>query len=244
MNLRSITKHLSLRPLALKYTVLGCGLAGLGLYRLLYATGVDGRGLLAAGHPAWAALCILSLLAGALAAWNVARFKGTVRFPRSLPGCVGCGLAAVAALFTALDNLSQGYLVYAVPAMLAAPALCAVAVCRLQGRRGNFLLHVVVCVYFALQLLKLYQFNSTGPQVQNYLFQMLACIALTVTAYQLALCDLGRGQRRWLWAAALSAGYLCLVSLGSSGTGLFLTGAAWAFTALPAPGKARKPREE
>ena len=109
--------------------------------------------------------------------------------------------------------------------------------CRLQGRRPNFLMHAVICIHFTLQLLKIYQANSFQPQFQDYLFQILACIALAVTGYQLAAADLGRGSRCWLWTAGLAAAYLCILSLGSSATGLFVTGGAWAFTATMLPAR-------
>ena len=245
MNLQSILNACTLRPARLKLAALGGGLAGLGLYRLLYAVGLDGRGLLKSGHFAWVLLCLLSVLTAALFLVNTLKIRGAGGKPlHSVPAAAACIAAALGALFTGASHISGGRLLYAVAAALAILSFGAAALCRLQGRRPNFLLHVVICVYFAMHLLELYQTSSTDPQIQDYFFQMLACIALTVTAYQLASFDLGRGQRRWLCLAALSALYLCLVSLGSSGTGFYLTGAAWAFTALPAPRRRKKQEEE
>ena len=244
MNLQSILNTCTLRPARLKLAVLGGGLAGLGLYRLLYAVGVDGRGLLKSGHFAWVLLCLLSVLAAGLLAVNTLRIKGVGGRPaHSIPAAAACAAAALAAGSAGISHLGSAFF-YAIPAFLAVPAFVIVAVCRIQGRRPNFLLHVVICIYFALELLKLYQTCSTEPQIQDYFFQMLACIALTVTAYQLASFDLGRGQRRWLCLSALSALYLCLVSLGSGDAGFYLTGAAWAFTALPVSRRRKKQAEE
>ena len=240
MNLQSILKSISLRPAMLKRVIPGCGAAAFVLYRLLYATGVDGRGLLKSGHFAWVLLCILSIAAGVVIIAGAGQLRGgDVKFRRSLPAAVCCALAAVSTLFTGLGNLWGGYLIYAIPAFLAAFGFGAVALCRLRGRRPNFLMHVVICIHFTLQLLKLYQANSFDPQIQGYLFQLLACIALAVTGYQLAAADLGRGSRRWLWTAGLSAVYLCILCLGSSASGLFVTGGAWAFTALMVPMRKR-----
>ena len=127
--------------------------------------------------------------------------------------------------------------------MLAAAAFVAVTFCRFLGRRPNFLMHAVICIHFLLQLLKLYQANSFDPQMQDYFFQILACIALAFTAYQLALADLGRSSRRWLWVSGMSAVYLCMLTMGSSATGLFLTGAAWAFTTILIPRRKREQAE-
>ena len=244
MNLQSILKPISLRPALLKKAVLGGGAAAFGLYRLLYAAGIDGRGLLRSGHFAWVLLCILSIAAGVVIFAGASQLRGgDVKFRRSIPAAICCVLAMAGTLFTGLNDLWGGYLFYALPAFLAVFGFAATALCRLQGRRPNFLMHAVICIHFTLQLLKAYQINSYHPQVQDYLFQLLACIALAVTAYQLAAADLSRGSRRWLWTAGLAATYLCALSLGSSDTGLFLTGGAWAFTALMVPMRKRESTE-
>ena len=244
MNLQSILKPISLRPAMLKRVVLGGGAVAFGLYRLLYATGIDGRGLLKSGHFAWVLLCILSVAMGAVIFASASQLRGgDVRFRKSLPAAVCCGLALVSTVFTGLSDLWGGYLIYAVPAFLAACAFAAVTLCRLRGRKPNFGMHSLICIHFTLQLLKLYQANSFHPQFQDYIFQILACVALAVTGYQLAAADLGRGSRRWLWTAGMAAVYLCTLSLGSSATGIFLTGGAWAFTALMVPMRKREPVE-
>ena len=236
MNLQSIIKSITLQPSALKRVIPCCGAAAFGLYRLLYAIGMDGRGLLKSWHFSWVLLCILSIAVGAVILASTAGLsQGDPRFRRSLPAAACCVLAAVSSLFTGLGCLWNGQLAYAIGAMLAAAAFVAVAFCRSLGRRPNFLMHAVICIHFILQLLKLYQANSFDPQIQDYLFQILAVIALAFTAYLLASADLGRGSRRWLWVAGMSAVYLCMLSLGSSNTGLFFTGALWAFTTLLTP---------
>ena len=240
MNLQSVLKSISLRPGMLKRVVLGGGAVAFGLYRLLYATGIDGRGLLKSGHFAWVLLCILSVAMSVVIFASASQLRGgDTKFRRSLPAAVCCGLALVSAVFTGLHNLWGGYLIYAVPAFLAACGFAAVTLCRLRGRKPNFGMHALICIHFTIQLLKLYQANSFQPQFQDYLFQILACVALAVTAYQLAAADLGRGNRRWLWTAGMAAVYLCALSLGSSATGLFLTGGAWALTSLIIPVRKR-----
>ena len=233
MNIQSITKKLSLRPRALKYTVLGCGAAGFGLYRLLYATGVDGRGLLISNHPAWVSLCILSLALGVVILCSTAGIRGTgSRFPRSIPAGIGCALAAAASASGAWNGWMEGYILYGLPALLAAAAFAIVAFCRFSGLKPYFLLHVVICIHFAMQMLKIYQGCSFDPQVQGYLFQLLACIGMTLTAYQLAHFDLGKGSHRWLWTVGLCTVFLCAVSVGTSESGTYLAGGVWAFTNL------------
>lgn len=244
MNLQSILKTISLRPPVLKRVIPCCGAAAFLLYKLLYVLGVDGRGLLKNGHFAWVLLCILSVAVGTLILVSTARLPdGESRFRRSLPAAACAALAAISTLAAGFVSLFSGLPIYALPTLLAAACFAAVTLCRFQGRQPNFLMNVVICIHFILQLLQLYRSSSFDPQVQNYFFQMLACIALAATAYQLAAANLGKGSRRWLWVAAMSAVYLSILSLGSSATGLFLTGAAWAFTALPTPVRKREQAE-
>lgn len=241
MNLQSILKPIAPRPTFLKRAVPVCGAAAFVLYRLFYATGVDGRGLLVRGHYAWVSLWVLTAAVALLILLGASQLQGTdARFRRSVPAGICCVLAAAGTALTGLAHLGSGQMTYAVGAFLGAAGFAVSAVCRFMGRRPNFVMHTLVCIHYILQMLVYYQANSFDPQLQGYLFQLLACIALAVTAYQLAAADLGRGSRRWLWTAALSAVYLCILSLGSIGSGIFLTGGAWAFTCLfvPRPKKA------
>ena len=90
MNLQSIMKTISLRPRKLKAVVLGSGLIGLELYRVLYAMGLDGRGLLKPGHPAWVGLIILSIAVGGLIFLSTASLRGSKgRLPSSVLAAVG-----------------------------------------------------------------------------------------------------------------------------------------------------------
>ena len=244
MNLQSMLNTITLRPTVLKRAVLGCGAAAFALYRLLYATGLDGRGLPKSGHFAWVLLCILSIAAGGLILLGAAPIRGgDARFRRSAPAGICCALAAVSCLLTGLGHLADEQPAYAIGALLAAAGFAVVTICRFMGRRPNFVMHAVICIHFILQLLVHYQANSFDPQLQDYLFQLLACIALAVTAYQLAAADLGRSSRRALWTAGLAAVYLCILSLGSSDTCFFVTGAAWAFTCLFVPRRKRNEAE-
>lgn len=244
MNLQSILQTISLRPPVLKRVIPCCGAAAFLLYKLLYVLGVDGRGLLKSGHFAWVLLCILSLAVGALILVSTARLpEGEVRFRRSLPAAVCAALAAISTLATGMVCLGSGLLLYAIPALAAAVCFAAVALGRFRGQKIHFLPNALLCVHFIFQLLQLYRSSSFDPQVQDYFFQMLACIALAVTAYQQAAAELGQGSRRWLWGAGMAAVYLSMLSLGSSSTGLFLTGAAWAFTAFPTPIRKREQAE-
>lgn len=237
-NTPSIPKFL--RPHILKQLTLGCGLAGLVLRLLLLAIGVDDKGLLVSGHFCWVALCVLSAAVGVVLLLGTRSMRSrTAAFPRSLPACLACAAAAASSVFTALGDFRNSYTLYAAAGIAAAAALAALAFCRGTGRKPAFWLNMVVCVHFALQMLKFYQICSFDPQIQNYFFQLLACIALTLTAYQLTACGMDRGSPRSLWFMGLATVYLCCVCLGGDNCAFFFTGGLWVFTSLRAP---RRPR--
>lgn len=233
----------------LKLILPACGGLALALRVLLFATGVDEKGLIVAAHPAWIGMLLLTAVAAAVIALSLRTLRGPAEyqagFPRSPIGAAGCGLGAVSAALAAFGHFRTGpilsypnllpmlsfYLSGAVM-ILAAAAFALVAFCRLGGRKPSFLLHCLICVYFAARLLELYQTWSFDPQLADYCFQLLACIALTMTAYQLALFDLDKGSHRKLWAWGLAAVYLCILCLGTADDLLFLAGGVWAFTNL------------
>lgn len=244
-----------LRPRMLKLLIPAAGLAGLLLRLLLNATGTDDKGLLRPWHPCWLLLLALTAAAALAIIAGTRPIRGSTAYRACFPGSVypaaGCVLAAVSAAVNAFAfwGSSAGPFVNPIAAAghyctgaaltLAPLALVAVALCRLKERKPNFLLHVVICLSFALQTLTLYQTWSFDPQIQHYCFQLLASIALTMTAYQLACFDTGKGSHRKLWLWGLAAVYLCCVSMAN---GLFfITGAAWAWTSLSALRRPRKP---
>lgn len=237
-----------LTPRNLKLLIPGCGIIGLLLRILLVSTGTDGKGLLVSFHPAWILLLALTcaVLAALLLSGSAIRGAADYRasFPRSVMAPAAGVLAAIAAIASLMRHL-RGDAVIAIPPnifttaaffltgavmVLAAAAFVLAGLCRLTERKVPFLLHVVICVWFAMEMLNLYQTWSFDPQIQDYCFQLFAAIALAMTAYQLASFDIGKGSHRKLWFWGLAATYLCCLCLNS---GLFyIAGAAWAWNNL------------
>lgn len=237
-----------LSPRNLKLLVPGCGILGLLLRLLLTATGIDGKGLLVSFHPAWIALLALTCAVFAALLLSGGSIRGAMdykaSFPRSIPAPVAGVLAAIGAIASLIRHL-HGDAVIAIPPnfmttalffltsavmVLAAASFVLAGLCRLTERKVPFLMHVAICVWFAIEMLNLYRTWSFDPQLHEYCFQLLACIALTMTAYQLACFDIDKGSHRKLWFWGLAATYLCCLCLTS---GLFyIAGAAWAWSNL------------
>ena len=220
------------------YLILGAGGLGFALQQLLYRLGQDEKGLLIHGH--WAGVSFLILTAAVL----VAIFCCTRSLPASgefsakvsVPGGIGCLLAAAALFFkspTLSDTLSKMELFTRLAAQL---SLCILAFCRFTGKKSHFLTHGLICLYLAVRMIGQYQNRSSDPQLMDYAFFLLAHVALMIFAYQLAAADAACGSPRSLWRWGLVALYLCCCAPCDRIGRLFLllTG-IWVFTSLCAP---------
>ena len=248
-----------LKPSHLRLLIPGCGLLGFVLRRLLAAAGTDGKGLIIPGHPAWIALLVLTAAVALVLAAALGQLRGPGTYRESFPGsgiaAAGCIPAALSAALAALGHFQAGpaitdgrvnlpgFYLFGAVMVLAAAAFLAAGSCRLTARKPFFLLHAAVCAWFALEMLTLYQTWSFDPQLQDYCFELFACIALAMTAYELAAFDLDQGSHRKLWFWGLAAAYLCCLSLTS---GLFFPACGlWALSALSTPRLRReRPRME
>lgn len=235
-----------LTPNKLKLLIPGCGVLGLALRLLIEAVAVDEKGLIITAHPALLALWALTAAAAIVLVLGVRSIRGPESyqeaFPGSIPATVAGTLAAITAVLAVKAHFQAGpvgavnfmgtiaFYLTGVLMELASVAFIVAAVGRLNGWQPKFLLHVAICIYFALKLLDLYRTWSFDPQLYDYCFQLLACIALTMTAYQLACFDLDKGSHRKLWFWGLAAAYLCWLS-AADGT-FFLAGALWSWTNL------------
>lgn len=232
----------SMKPNLLKLLTLSAGLLGLMLRLVLYATGIDNKGLLASGH--WAGTTVWILTAGVILGLLVLTRSITgpsqypIAYPRSIPAGLGCLVLAVAVLLSCLGEIasppdSMGTLIRWVLGFLTVVALAGLCVCRIAGAKPVFLLHGLVCVYFAVRMVTQYQQWSSDPQIQDYAFNLLALVALMLTAYQHAAFDADMGSHKAAWLMGLAAVYLCLTAVRGAGDTWFLPASAlWAFTNL------------
>lgn len=229
---------LAVKSNQIKLTFLGAGALGLMLRVILFATGVDKKGLLVSGH--WAEVTVWLLTAAlALGLFLLLRKCSGPKqyrqaFPASAFSAIGSILAGCAFVLSGAPAAAEGKMAVAELALrfVATAALLGVGYCRFVGRKPYFLLHGAVCLYLALRMVCQYRLWSSDPQLQNYCFNLGAYVALMLTAYQLAAFDAGLGNHRSLWASGLSAVYLCMLSLVGSEPFLLLCCGIWAFTNL------------
>lgn len=232
---------LNIKAERFKYLVLGAGGLGLSLRVILYATGIDGRGLLYENH--WASVSLWILTAAVIAALLVCtrKLEGPARYedahPASLPAAVGAFGAMLGIAVTTFSEFSAfsgnlGWIVR-ILGIAAALSMGAVGVCRLTGEKPAFFFHGIVCIYFAIRMVSLYRLWISDPQLQDYFFYLSAYVALMLTAYHQAAFDADMGKHRSLWRFSLISVYLCCLSAhGSADLPLLLGCGLWAFTNL------------
>ena len=232
---------LTLKASHLKYLILGAGGLGLALRLALYATGIDGRNLLVAGH--WASVALVALTIASAAA--IFLFTRTLNgptdhetaYPVSFQGAIGAFAAMLGIAVTSVSEFSEFssslHLIVWVLGVCSAISFGCIGVLRLTGGKSHPLLHALPCIYFALRMVSRYQLWSSDPQLQDYSYYLLAYVALMLTAYHHAAFDADMGAHRSVWRMGLASVYLCTLSLSSNMDTLLLLGCcAWAFTNL------------
>lgn len=236
----------------LRTTVFSAGLLGMLLRALLYATAIDQKGLLAAGH--WATWLILILTGLMLALLPVATWKaqGPKTYEDCFPGSALQGITslmvAVAVTLRAIPDFSNAAdsleLVASISGIVAGVAMAIVAICRFTGKQPNFLCHSALCLFFALQMVSQYRHWSADPQLMDYGFYLAAFICLMLTSYFLAGFEADMGSHRGIWLCSMAAPYFCLLALPESGDGALLIACAlWAlFCAPQSQAKVRRQR--
>lgn len=219
--------------------VLFSGALGLVLRLILRLGGTDHRGLYPANHPAWIILCIWSILVVACL-WLLTRDAGNEQryrknFPASLPGAIGSAIGAVGMAVTAFSLFEMKLLplLCFVLGLLSAAGLLLSALFRYTGKKPHFLCHALPAFFFALRIFQLGQQLGAEPEMNRFLFEMLASLAMIPACYQLwgFDVDLGKREKSLFWS--LTAAYLCMVAIvGMDNWLLYLSMAAWLMTNL------------
>ena len=225
----------------LKSLILCAGFLGAGLRAVLYTTGMDEKGLLITGH--WAAAAVLAMTALILCVliFCCREIRGPESsrdsFPASAMTALGSLIGAAGFLLAGLGDLKTASLnldrISAWLCIASAAALVYAAVCRFLGNLPFFGAHALVCVSLGLRMVCQYRLWSSDPQLQDYVYYMLAHVGLMLTAYHLSAFDAGFGHHRTLWFLGLAGAYLSLLSLHSCENSLFmLCCGLWALLSL------------
>ncbi len=220
---------------------LAAGWGQFALGRQLYASALDEKGLLIAGHPLLFGIWgLLAAAAGGicLAVWKMdGPREYEQNFHPSVLACLGNLLLAWAVFSLVREERMFGLRgvekAWVISGYLASQALIIAGFSRLLGKKAFFLCHGTVSVFLLLHLVTRYQMWSGNPQMQDYVMELLALVVLILYCYQTAAFAADMGKRRTQLALGLLAVVLCGGALAGTETPLLLfAGGSFALTNL------------
>lgn len=222
------------RPNILPWFTLGAGALGLTLRVWLYAN-IDEKGLLPVRHPADVLICILTALVFVVLFLSVRQLRPMAKYSRLFPAgagrAIGCGAGAAGIVCGLICSTFSGYDLIGILTMIcgvaAAASLVFIGFQRLRGIRPSFLLHAALTVFLMLYTVCQCRAWGSEPQVQEYFFQLLACIFLMLTSYYLSVLDTRKAGRQWLVFFNQSALFCCCLCLNSAHRLFYLGMAVW-----------------
>lgn len=211
------------------------------LRRQLYLTAADAKGLLMRGTLLEMMLLALTAVAGGILLLALKKDRGGNGYEENFSASVPAGLGHVAAatgIFTMVRGTAFGMpgymgLLWQLLGMAAPVCLVLTGILRILGKKPFFLLHVVPCLFLLVHTVGNYQLWSSNPQMQDYLFALLAILALILFAHHTAAFEAGLGNRKMVLGAGLAAVYLCLAEMGwTDYPGFYFGCVFWALTGL------------
>ena len=228
-------KQRKLLPLAALVMGLACQIGRWTLYR----TAVDATGLLTAGTPLEWGSYALSVLAIGLFAAAAGKLREPDAFASPTFAALGQLIGGLGLGWTALRYPGEmpGLLGIAWKILGIISAICLIlsAFQSFQKKTPHFLALLAPCLFWLVHLIDNYRGWSGQPQLQSYLFALLATMAMALFTYYTAAEAVGMGKPRVKTFSALSAGYLCLAAMlpGPEKTRiLFFASALWAISCV------------
>ena len=225
----------------LPWLILGFGILGALLRGLLYATGIDGRGLLVDFHIYHILLGILTVITGVCLVLLTRNLKQAGKygfnFPKSVVSTVGSAAAAVGFAVSSVRLLLDGVqgiaVISAVLGLAGAGVLAFMAYNRFRGNQPSSVFSMVLCAFLMVRLIYCYRLWSADPQLQDYVFALLANVGAMLACYFNAAFAVGEGNRRMHTLLHLATVYCAVVCLPFSDDVIFyLSVAVWMFTDL------------
>ena len=226
------------------FPALGAGVLTLGLRVYLYNVGFDHKNILSSFHPLHLICMGIAGLMALYLAFAVRKLDGSGNPRRNFPGHPLRDLAIIAAgCLMAVHGIvlfkEATAILARIRAGLALGAACAMILCVFVPRKNlglHSLLHGIITVFFAVDMLCRYRDWSGNPQLPDYVFQIFACIGLCLCSYHRLAFDVELGKRRMLLWTSMMALYLCVTCVSGPETQIFyLGGGLWAGSCLCSP---------
>ena len=223
-----------LSPKLLPYVSATAGILSAGSLCLLHIAGEDDRGLFPSMHPGWVLACLIAAAGVALLAFLCRDLGGKFRYPRLFPssGAAAAGILAAAAgfLINGIADIANHGDIYGTVCgafcVFSAVLLVFLAHCRHRGKRPAYLIRGVVTLCLMLRLICCFR-HWTDPQVETYLFPLLASIALMLASYHRTALEAGAGTRKAYAFFSQCAVIFCCGAVLSADWFFYLTVAVW-----------------
>ena len=208
------------------------GLVCAGLRWLLFRNHTDALGLLETGTLVETGVFLLTglcLVLFALAARRGWAGENKLAAPGQMLGGLGIFLTALGSSGQMAGPVGT---LWKILGLVAGICLIVQGVCVARKRPASFLLPLAVCVFFLLHLIDNYRGWSSQPQLQKYLFDLLAILSLTFFSYCDAARKVSLGKPKTRIFSGLCAVYFCLAAIPGTPefTVLYALCALWALT--------------
>lgn len=226
------------------FPALGTGVLTLGLRLHMYKVGFDHKNILSSYHPLHLICLGTAVLMALYLALAVRKLDGNTHPRRNFPAhplrdlaivAAGClmavhGIALFREAAAILPRIRAGLALAAAGAMLLSPFL------PKKNLGLQSLLHGIITVFFAVDMLCRYRDWSGNPQLPDYVFQIFGCIGLCLCSYHRLAFDVELGKRRMLLWCSMMGLHLCIACVSGPETEIFfLGGALWAGSCLCTP---------
>ena len=225
---------MNLKTSKLLTPALGAGALGFFLRLTLYRVGFDEKNILSGSHPLHLACLVLMVGLGVYLVpavrKSIDRDSHGAAYPLRALGCFAAGCLVAFHGITLAKEIPT--LLDLVRAVLVLGAACAMVLCALVPENLKNLHNIccgLICAFFALDMLCRYRGWSGNPQLPDYVFQVFACVLLSLTSYHrlAAGVDLGRGKIL-LWCSHMALFLSLLCAAGPETRSFYLGGALWA----------------
>lgn len=175
----------------------------------LYQAGMDQRGLLTSGRPEAIYLAVLTLAAVVLC--FLIQEPEKTRY-RAVDAYIWFLMAFLWPQSLSDTAASTMRLLFALSRYVGAALAAVLAYFAFRKKKPVFGLSAGLCVCFILRLVASYQVWSRDPQIQDYIFELLACLCLTAFFYQQTALEAGLGSKTWRLRFGFLGCYLCLAA--------------------------------
>jgi hypothetical protein len=226
------------------YIVVICSVLGFLLRLWTIGEGQDAFGLYPSCPLGWGLLWGLTGLLAAMILFACYPLKTSglyeTNYPKSVAGFLGSLAAGIGMALTGLWKMQDQLLPVTnfdrfvnIGSLAAGGILIILGLCRVYGKKPHFLLHGVLCLFFAARLFHHCRLWSNEPQVGAVVLPFLSSLVMMLACYQRTCFDVGMGNRRVCLLWTLMAAYLCILAVLSFEEVLFYgTGALWLLTDL------------